>query len=152
MLAKQEPAVPSKEQKTKSSAQERYRMVWDERMGHPGEVARYDKTSVMLLSWEESIDDLEVAKEVSGLFSKLAPPLNVPQVTELESVFRNLYGFKVYNEHLRDCASRPELQVRKYLTDFAHDEDDERTLLIVYYAGHGFSDDEVKPGDIKWTG
>ena len=44
-------------------------MVWDEQMGHPSEAARYDKTSVLLLSWDESLDDLEVEKEVSCLLS-----------------------------------------------------------------------------------
>ena len=67
-------------------------------------------------------------------------------------VFRDDYGFTVYNQRLKDSPQKPELQARKYLTDFAFSEDKERRLLIVYYAGHGFSDDEVQSSDIKLTG
>lgn len=57
--------LPSKKPRTLHSvAQERYRISWDEQMGFSRKSVRYNKTSVLLLSWEEHYDDLKVKPEV----------------------------------------------------------------------------------------
>jgi hypothetical protein len=33
-----------------------------------------------------------------------------------------------------------QVQINKHLADFVYDEDEEDTLLIIYYAGHGTPD------------
>lgn len=62
--AKLDTNVSDKARETRSSAQERRRMIWEEQMARPTNVAHYDNTSVLLLSWDPSIDDLGVQDEV----------------------------------------------------------------------------------------
>jgi hypothetical protein len=47
------------------STQVSSRMAWKEVMGasHPSPV-KYDKTAVLILGWEENVDDTETAEEV----------------------------------------------------------------------------------------
>lgn len=71
----------------------------------------------------------------------------------LQHVFEDLYGFTVHNKqfHNRD-KTRSVLQARKYLSQFAHDEDGERRLLIVYYAGHGYKHEQQQGSNLKLAG
>lgn len=48
------------------SDQAQLQMIFDERMGHRPAIG-YDKTAVLLLSWEAVFDDLEVEKEASPI-------------------------------------------------------------------------------------
>jgi hypothetical protein len=54
-------------------------------------------------------------------------------------VFEEEYGFKVIYREL-DSQDNPALKLRKYLVDFVYEntKKGEETLLIVYYAGHGW--------------
>jgi hypothetical protein len=56
--------------------------------------------------------------------------------SRLAKIFRDTYGFTVYEELLSTKDSSPQLQAREYLATFARKEDHKRGLLIVYYAGH----------------
>jgi len=44
----------------------------------------------------------------------------------------------------------PQNQLNKFLADFVYDEDGEKTLLMIYYAGHGLPTPE--PGGLRLTG
>jgi len=51
-------------------------------------------------------------------------------------VFEKDYGFVVERELI--LRENPQRQIRKRLLAFLGDHDEEGTLLIVYYAGHGW--------------
>lgn len=44
--------------------EERNRILFEKRLGTQTEPVRHDKAAVLLLSWDESMDDLEVKCEV----------------------------------------------------------------------------------------
>ena len=67
----------------------------------------------------------------------------------LQKVFQDKYNFKVYRRQIND-KKKPQVQAHKYLSDFVYEEDGERTLLIVYYAGHGFAGE--KAGTLNLAG
>ena len=56
--------MQAKETKLAPSAHERYKMAWDEKLSHPSIPIHHDKAAVLLLSWDESQDDLKVKPEV----------------------------------------------------------------------------------------
>jgi hypothetical protein len=60
------------------------------------------------------------------------------QVDQLGSLWRDVYKYKVVHKELTDHPKKlPQNQFNQYLSNFVADEDDEDTLLIIYYAGHG---------------
>lgn len=62
-----------------------------------------------------------------------------PQVDRLSDVFSKRYRFGVTEKRLNTQKSA-QLQIHRHLANFVYDEDDEHTLLIIYYAGHGTPD------------
>jgi len=60
-------------------------------------------------------------------------------VQELADVFETEYKFTVIKRHLE--AARPQASVNYSLSKFVRDHGLENTLLIVYYAGHGWCDE-----------
>lgn len=50
-----------------------------------------------------------------------------------------------------DLKSNPQHQAFRYLSEFVHEEDSTETLLIVYYAGHGWSEADDN-GEIQLGG
>ena len=104
----------------------------------------HEKIAVILISWDDELDDLHTGEEVANYNSPLCESIwliNL-QVERLQRVFQDKYNFMVYRKQINDKKS-PQAQVQKYLADFRYDEDGERTLLIVYYAGHGFAGDRA---------
>ena len=73
------------------------------------------------------------------------------QVESLQNVLESDYGFKVYNKQLH-IKKRPQQQALKHLSEFVEKEDAEQGLLIIYYAGHGYADVDVKSGDMLLAG
>ena len=79
------------------------------------------KVAVLMLSWKkENKDDLDTADEVA----------------RLAAVFQGKYNFTVHHGLINQQKSAKH-QINFYLAKFVRDEDDEKTLLIIYYAGHG---------------
>ena len=68
------------------------------------------------------------------------------EVDDLEAVFKDLFRYTVVKKQLVAGKHDPQLQVSKILIDFVMDFDDESTLLIVYYAGHGMRGKKDKEG------
>jgi hypothetical protein len=60
------------------------------------------------------------------------------QVKDLGDLFESDYNFEVIR-HVIDSTSMPEAALNYYLASFVHEYNKEGTLLIVYYAGHGWS-------------
>ncbi len=71
------------------------------------------------------------------------------QVGRLHRVLQDKYNCSVYHKQINN-KKKAQVQAHKYLADFVFDEDGERTLLIVYYAGHGFAGD--KAGTLNLAG
>jgi hypothetical protein len=78
----------------------------------------YAAVHVLLLSWED--DDLGVVKEID----------------ELYDIFRALYGFQV--EEFKIPPRESDDAVHQVLNTFVKGHQSSRTLLLVYYGGHGF--------------
>jgi hypothetical protein len=105
--------------------------AWDESMkGVGGLGLPHRKCAVLLISWEPKLDDLHTGKEVN----------------DLETVFKDEFNYTVVKKQLVGGEKSPQIQVQKILVDFVYQYDDESTLLIVYYAGHGV------PGKVEGGG
>ena len=79
------------------------------------------KVAVLMLSWlKENPGDMDTADEVA----------------RLTDVFEGKYNFTVHHGLINQQKSAKN-QINHYLAKFVLDEDDEKTLLIIYYAGHG---------------
>jgi hypothetical protein len=96
----------------------------------PGnQVSRYAKVDVILLSWEDEDPHLPVSVEI----------------TELASVFTNLYEYQVEQWLIPSDNSHNRLQTK--ILEFLGSSDPEH-LKIVYYGGHGKLTNHGQPA---WT-
>ncbi|EON69660.1 hypothetical protein W97_08941 [Coniosporium apollinis CBS 100218] len=110
-------------------------MLWEERMDHPTKGVCKDKTAVLLLSWEKDYDDLNTS----------------PEVDKLAHVFKTVYGYTVVAKKLGKHGMLAQVQMNQILANFVAEEDSQNTLLIIYYAGHGFAKDGG-PGKLNLAG
>jgi len=65
---------------------------------------------------------------------------DVTQIEELKGVFEQRYNFRVLTKKLNDIQEKkisPQKLLQKCLSDLVYYHDEENSLLIVYYAGHG---------------
>jgi hypothetical protein len=74
------------------------------------------------------------------------------KVASLKRVFEEIYGFTVYSEQIKKNGKRAELQAQKFLSHFALEEDGEKVLLIVYYAGHGWTSEDGHEDNLTLQG
>ncbi|KAF7531834.1 hypothetical protein G7054_g8499 [Neopestalotiopsis clavispora] len=126
------PESPSKDYQDENETHDsRLKAVWDSEMGAREEnYSVYEKASVLLLSWHKDDDDLATAEEV----------------TNLEQVFRDEFNYKTTKAELRkNIRASAQIQAHVHLANFLFEHDDESTLLVIYYAGHG------KPGKDRGT-
>jgi hypothetical protein len=102
--------------------QDRLRILWEDKVANCIEANRYRNTVALLLSWEDSdFDHKELADELD----------------DLETVFLE-YGFEVKRQTVHS-RQKPAQKLKKCFADLVHDYDHPNTLLIIYYAGHGWS-------------
>jgi hypothetical protein len=75
---------------------------------------------------------------------------NYSQVQGLESVLSNTYNYKV-ESFVIDSRQKalPQIQANQAVANFVADNDEEDTLFIVYYAGHGSPGKDR--GDLKMS-
>jgi hypothetical protein len=66
-------------------------------------------------------------------------------VDRLKGIFQAEYGFEVTQKQLEERNAQHQLSA--FLADFMWKHDELDTLLIIYYAGHGF----VQKGNMNWT-
>ncbi|RDW91667.1 hypothetical protein BP5796_02832 [Coleophoma crateriformis] len=115
-----------------ASINDKLRNSWEESMKGFGSTGTpKKKAAVLMISWHESIDDMDTSEEVE----------------KLGSVFEKQFRYTVIKKEL--TRERPSHQINTYLSSFVMDYDDDSTLLIVYYAGHGMGN---KPGELHLTG
>ena len=86
-----------------------------------GTSVRYKAVHVLLLSWVD--DNLGVLKEIS----------------ELDGAFTSIYGYAT--EQGKIPSTRSHNSLAKQLTGFLERYESEENLLIVYYGGHGYMND-----------
>ncbi|MCJ1318298.1 hypothetical protein MMC15_003626 [Xylographa vitiligo] len=95
----------------------------------------YNEVHVLLLSWESEFDDLKVKDEV----------------TALEAVFRDIYNYHVQSSPIKTRTfKKAQTQVNKIVASWVDECDAPKTLLIVYFAGHGRPGN--KPGSLEIAG
>ncbi|KAF2657863.1 hypothetical protein K491DRAFT_714156 [Lophiostoma macrostomum CBS 122681] len=104
-----------------------FRRAFDENMRN--KPVKHDKGFVLLLSWTDELDDLKVK----------------PEVDRLQDMFQSGYGFEVKQRQLEERNAQHQLS--HFLAEFMWKHDELDTLLIIYYAGHGF----VQKGNMQWT-
>ena len=117
-------------------------LQWEKHMKDVDLKRRYRKVSVLLIHWEkEGTDSFDAQKEVCPLFWKyyFVSDDNNPQVDQLGRLFKRRYKFRVTERKLNTQKSA-QLQIHMHLATWVCNEDDENTLLILYYAGHGTPD------------
>jgi hypothetical protein len=95
-------------------------------LGSYSSAASYSKVSVLLLSWEADIDDLKVQDEVK----------------RLGKLFEETFNYTVkYQQLVEERKSRrtPQAQMNAAVANFVLESDstNEKSLMLVYYAGHG---------------
>ncbi|KAL8756996.1 MAG: hypothetical protein Q9199_002538 [Rusavskia elegans] len=84
--------------------------------------SRYTDVKVLLLRWED--DDLGVATEIS----------------ELDDVFRYVYGYRT--DQWKIPSSQSHIALMRRILDLLADSASRDKLLIVYYGGHAYMDDQ----------
>jgi hypothetical protein len=92
------------------------------RAGHGDERPRYQEVYVLLISWED--DNLGVVEEIS----------------ELRDVFQNTYCYSTREFQIPSHQSHNALARR--LLEFVEEPESKKSLLIVYYGGHGYMNDD----------
>ncbi|KAF4624049.1 hypothetical protein G7Y89_g14124 [Cudoniella acicularis] len=120
-------------QETEDLEDDDERRLWEYNMKGFGLGATPQReTAVLMIFWAKELDDLHTEEEVNGL----------------EAVFSNLFNYKVIRGEI--TGDKPAaIQLSKYLSDFVYTYDNESTLLIVYYAGHGVP---KIPGGLHFAG
>ncbi|KAL8815419.1 MAG: hypothetical protein Q9223_005443 [Gallowayella weberi] len=84
--------------------------------------SRYSDVNVLLLSWED--DDLDV----------------VTEITELSTVFSQVYGYET--DHYRIPSTQSHIALARKILESLLASDSSEKLLIVYYGGHGYMNDQ----------
>jgi hypothetical protein len=134
VLLSQLPSLKSSAPKIMSTTQNaRLQAVWEESMKdvRVRELPNRHCT-VLMISWDAELDDLQTSDEVN----------------RLEGVFCSLFNYTVVKRRIM-AGKQPSIQVQKFLVDIVHEYDDDNTLLIIYYAGHGIPG---KPGELQLAG
>ena len=85
-------------------------------------LSRYKEVYALLLSWED--DNLGVVKEVA----------------ELQQVLTDVYHFEVEAWKIPSAKSHNSLATK--ILGFINEYDSESNLLIIYYGGHGYMNDD----------
>lgn len=121
-----EDSIANVDRQTKAGMEDaNLKAIWDEEMkdfeptGKP-----HRTTAVLMISWAEEASDLNTTKEVD----------------ELETIFRDVFNYEVIKREINGGprAMLPGVQVTKHLIELVEKYDRDSTLLIIYYAGHGF--------------
>ena len=112
-------------------------MVWSNVMqrGKYTSSTEYRKVHVLMLSWDHQFDDLKVEEEMN----------------DLTAVFKETFNYDVTRERLEKRPDKKtQTQVNSLVAGWVDKHDGPKTLLIVYFAGHGRQGN--RPGRLEITG
>lgn len=100
----------------------KYQVQWSNWMSGGEQKSFYAHVFVLLLSWHPECDDMAVEEEVK----------------RLKDVFENKYNYEVQSFRI-DSRERslPQAQANLAVANFVNQNDQDDTLFIIYYAGHG---------------
>jgi hypothetical protein len=131
----EESSISSDRKENPASEDASLKSIWDATMKGFGVTGKpHQDTSVLTISWAKEFDDLHTEAEVN----------------ELETVFKELYNYRVIKRQLSELgAGPPSQQLSRYLLEFVDACSSNSTLLIIYYAGHGIPG---KPGELHLAG
>ncbi|KAH7073366.1 hypothetical protein FB567DRAFT_198314 [Paraphoma chrysanthemicola] len=114
-------------QPTDSEEQSKLQECWDKSIAKYMDLPDgYSHVHVLMVKWEDKIDQLEVRQEVN----------------DLTAVFRDELQFDVTEIQLR--ATKSQLHFESQASTWALNHDSPENLLIIYYAGHGIYDQARK--------
>lgn len=137
------------EQKQQEALLER---AWSNSMresGHYMKSSFYRKVKCLMISWDKEHDNLCTEAEVCLAMWVKRNSLTI-QVSDLSSFLEKSFHYKVSRVLLKnDSGHCPPLHLMRHIIDFILEEDGPRTLLIVYYAGHGVPE---RSRDYGWGG
>ena len=132
---KDAPIVPYEDDNEKLNST--MQLAWSEVMqeGHYTSSTEYRHVHVLMLSWETRHDDLKVQEEIDAL----------------KTVFEQTFNYHVTHERLikRDN-KKTQTQVNSIVAGWVDKYDGPKTLLLVYFAGHGRPG--KRQGDLQITG
>lgn len=124
--------IPESDNAQQDAAQQKrgaeMQMWWDEAIARNMNLPDgYAQVAVLLVKWEDALDELETRAEAE----------------ELAAVFRDRFHFVTETVEL-NVASKPQQQMRTYMSAFIEKHDGPHNLLIVYYTGHGVYQEDQK--------
>jgi hypothetical protein len=130
-----EPSMSSDGKGNAASEDANLKSIWDDTMKEFGVRGKpHQDTSVLMISFADEFDDLHTK----------------PEVDKLETVFKDLYHYRVIKRELSESGNQPPTQqLSRYLLELVEASYRDSTLLIVYYAGHGIPG---KPGELHLAG
>ncbi|KAH6838690.1 hypothetical protein AA0119_g11571 [Alternaria tenuissima] len=86
----------------------------------------YRNVHVLVVKWQDAIDQLDVRQEVD----------------DLTNVFKKVFNYDVTELQLEE--KNPQVQLEAEIYRWVYEHDDPNNLLVVYYAGHGVYDKALK--------
>lgn len=153
------PSAPHKIHYLEEGVQEdaNYQVQWSNWMSDGQKKSFYKHVFVLLLSWHPECDDMAVREEVTNILNLPRLPqiidiniANCSKVQRLESVLKNTYNYNVESVLIDSRLNvLPQIQANQAVANFVAHNDEEDTLFIVYYAGHG-SPGKAR-GDLKMS-
>lgn len=121
------------ERRIPSPSQSQMQRWWQESISKSLGANGYKNVAVLVIKWQDDLDQLRVDGEVSDLIS----------------VFADKFGYATQTVEL--SLRNPQMQLMNAITGFIVEYDDPQNLLIVYYAGHGIFHDDGKLLEIANT-
>jgi hypothetical protein len=95
----------------------------------------YAKVAVLLIKWDDQLDDMKTKAEVCVLWAHKRTIANSMQAVELEGLFRTQFHYVTKTVELN--VKKPQTQLENHIGEFIVQHDGPHNLLIVYYTGHG---------------
>lgn len=117
--------------------------------GHYRDIGNdYSQVGALFVTW--AVNDLQLNGKDSevSLFQRPPPPPPsafraltkvILQVNQLRSIFEQDLNYQT--DAFEIPAERPASALNRKVADFVHKYDEKNTLLVLYYAGHGFEDE-----------
>ncbi|KAH7394249.1 hypothetical protein DE146DRAFT_126534 [Phaeosphaeria sp. MPI-PUGE-AT-0046c] len=123
-----EQPTPSAEDVEAQERAEEMQSWWNNEMKkHMNQPDGYAKVAVLLIKWDDELDELATKTEA----------------IELEDLFRNRFHYYTKTVEL-NVRQKPQHQLNSHVSDFILDHDGPHNLLIVYYTGHGVFHEDKK--------
>lgn len=123
----EQPTPSAEDVETQERAEEMQSWWNNEMKKHMDQPDGYAKVAVLLIKWDDELDELNTKNEA----------------IELENLFRNRFHYATKTVEL-NVRKKPQHQLNSHVSDFIRDHDGPHSLLIVYYTGHGVFHEDKK--------